>query len=117
IAQRFPDMRRAAEPAPRAGGGLRIGHSVLAQPFLAHGEVEPNLFVEGRQAQGRPEQRRGTKPRSSRRRHLRYGRYRWRRDTLQAMPVLSVADSVLRAIGGTPVVRLRRVVPQAAADV
>ena len=33
------------------------------------------------------------------------------------MPVLSVADSVLRAIGGTPVVRLRRVVPQAAADV
>jgi cysteine synthase A len=33
------------------------------------------------------------------------------------MPTLSVADSVLRAIGRTPVVRLRRVVPQAAADV
>jgi cysteine synthase A len=33
------------------------------------------------------------------------------------MPVLSVADSVLRAIGGTPVVRLRKVVPPAAADV
>jgi cysteine synthase A len=33
------------------------------------------------------------------------------------MPILSIADSVLRAIGGTPVVRLRRVVPAAAADV
>src|SRR5216117_647933 len=33
------------------------------------------------------------------------------------MPVMSVADSVLKAIGGTPVVRLRRVVPAAAADV
>ncbi|PYQ92683.1 MAG: cysteine synthase [Acidobacteria bacterium] len=33
------------------------------------------------------------------------------------MSVLSIADSVLRAIGGTPVVRLRRVVPAAAADV
>jgi len=33
------------------------------------------------------------------------------------MPVLSVADSVLKAIGGTPIVRLRRVVPEAAADV
>jgi len=33
------------------------------------------------------------------------------------MPVLSVADSVLKAIGGTPIVRLRRIVPEAAADV
>src|SRR5436190_9458802 len=33
------------------------------------------------------------------------------------MPVLSVADSVLKAIGGTPVVRLRRVLPPGAADV
>jgi cysteine synthase A len=33
------------------------------------------------------------------------------------MPVLTIADSVLRAIGGTPVVRLRKVVPAAAADV
>jgi cysteine synthase A len=33
------------------------------------------------------------------------------------MSVLSVADSVLRAIGGTPVVKLRKVVPPAAADV
>jgi cysteine synthase len=33
------------------------------------------------------------------------------------MPVLSIADSVLKAIGGTPVVRLRRVVPAGVADV
>jgi cysteine synthase len=33
------------------------------------------------------------------------------------MSMTSTADSVLRAIGGTPVVRLRRVVPPAAADV
>ncbi len=39
------------------------------------------------------------------------------RDRLRSMTVLSIADSVLRAIGGTPVVRLRRVVPAAAADV
>ena len=34
-----------------------------------------------------------------------------------SMSVSSVADSVLSAIGGTPVVRLRRVVTSAAADV
>src|SRR3954464_14439464 len=33
------------------------------------------------------------------------------------MPVFSTADSVLSAIGRTPVVRLRRVAPAAAADV
>jgi cysteine synthase A len=33
------------------------------------------------------------------------------------MPLTSTADSVLSAIGGTPVVRLRRVVPAAGADV
>src|ERR1700674_248769 len=33
------------------------------------------------------------------------------------MSMTSTADSVLRAIGGTPLVRLRRVVPAAAADV
>jgi cysteine synthase A len=33
------------------------------------------------------------------------------------MPVTSLADSVLLAIGGTPVVRVRRVVPAGAADV
>src|SRR2546425_7465835 len=33
------------------------------------------------------------------------------------MSVLSIADSVLNAIGGTPVVRLKRVVPPASADV
>src|ERR671931_2211759 len=33
------------------------------------------------------------------------------------MPVLSIAGSVLNAIGGTPVVRLKRVVPAASADV
>src|SRR5204862_4929753 len=33
------------------------------------------------------------------------------------MTTVSIADSVLKAIGSTPVVRLRRVVPQAAADV
>ena len=33
------------------------------------------------------------------------------------MSITSVADSVLKAIGGTPVVRLQRVVPPACADV
>src|SRR5437762_12842603 len=33
------------------------------------------------------------------------------------MTTVSIADSVLKAIGSTPVVRLRRVVPAAAADV
>src|SRR5881396_1680617 len=33
------------------------------------------------------------------------------------MPVLSIADSVLNAIGGTPVVRLRRIVSSSDADV
>src|SRR5688500_7097895 len=33
------------------------------------------------------------------------------------MPVTSTLDSVLNAIGGTPVVRLRRILPTAAADV
>src|SRR5213078_1490275 len=35
----------------------------------------------------------------------------------RSMPVLSIADSVLEAIGGTPVVRLRRIVGAADADV
>src|SRR5438552_8211426 len=39
------------------------------------------------------------------------------RDRLQSMPILSVANAVLRVIGGTPVVRVRRLVPAAAAYV
>src|SRR2546428_1278231 len=41
----------------------------------------------------------------------------WSRDRLRSMSVTSTADSVLRAIGDTPVVRLRRVVTAADADV
>src|SRR5829696_6941954 len=57
------------------------------------------------------------------RRRVRFGRpgtesnNRRSRDRLGGMSITSTADSVLQAIGGTPLVRLRRVVPAGAADV
>src|SRR4029077_9906397 len=38
-------------------------------------------------------------------------------DTIPRMPTTTIASSVLSAIGHTPLVRLRRVVPEGAADV
>src|SRR6202048_3255572 len=45
------------------------------------------------------------------------GLRRQRCDTLRSVPPISTVESVLKAIGGTPVVRLQRVVPAGAADV